>query len=146
MKKVIAMLLVSLLAFCTVAAAAEGIDVTSMSLDELVALHKSIDAELSSRIGCEPDEIPAGLYIGGESIKAGRYSIFTDDEHNGITVAAFENKETYDKALAEHNEAVVPFQNYVSHGDSAFVKVKDGQFLLLSDTGFIKEAKADWMP
>lgn len=146
MKKIVCLLLVVLMAVCSVVYAEGGFDLSSMSLDELVALHKAVDAEIDSRIGCEPDTIPAGVYVGGESIKAGKYVVSADDDHFGITVGVFASKDIYDKALAEQDESLISFQNYLSSGDSAFVQIDDGMVLLLSDTALIEEASGVWMP
>ena len=50
MKKIVCLLLVVLMAVCSVVYAEGGFDLSSMSLDELVALHKAVDAEIDSRI------------------------------------------------------------------------------------------------
>ena len=143
MKKIVS-LLVGLLLICT-AAYAEAPDLAAMSLEELVQLHNAVDAEIDARIGCEPSTIPAGIYVGGESMKAGSYTISTNDEHYGINVATFESMELYEQAMAEENESLILFQNYLSKGDSAFVQIKDGMVLLVSSTAIFETAKADWM-
>lgn len=145
MKKLLALSLVLLLSFCSVAAA-EGVDLSAMTLDELVALHERVDAEIDARIGCDPDVISAGVYVAGESIKAGKYNILSSEEHFGFTVATFASKALYEQAFAENNEALASFQCYVSSGESAFVQLDDGMVLLISDTALIEEAKASWMP
>ncbi len=145
MRKLTIVILSFLLAFSGVAAA-EGIDLTTMTLDELVALHQSVDAEIDARISCDPEMIPAGVYVVGESIKAGKYNILTNDDYYGFNVATFASKEIYEKAFAENNEALASFQCYVGSDDSAFVQLDDGMVLLVSGTALIEEAKASWMP
>lgn len=143
MKKVISLLL-ALLFVCT-AAYAEAPDLSAMTLDELLELHKLLDTEIDARIGCEPDIMPAGVYVAGESIAAGGYVISANEDHFGITVATFANVETYEQAMAEQNEALIAFQNYLSKGDSAFVQLEEGMVLLVSETALIEVGNAAWM-
>ncbi len=145
MKKMVVLILVCLLAFGGVSFA-EGFDLSAMSLEDLVTLHKQVDLEIEARIGCEKSLIPAGIYVVGESIKTGKYTIYTDEEHYGFNVATFESLAKYQQAMAEQNEALALFQIYVSSNDSTFVNLKDGMVLLVSETALIEVAKEAWVP
>lgn len=73
MKKLISVfLLLCLLIGC---AAADSIDLSSMTFDQLVDLQKSISAEIVKRPEWKEVSVPAGNYIIGEDIPAGTYSI-----------------------------------------------------------------------
>lgn len=148
MRRLFALVLVFLFSFCTVATAetAADIDLSAMSLDELSELHKAVDAEIDVRIGCDQSTLPAGIYAVGEGIKAGKYNLFTSEEHYGITVATFASMEKYEQAMAEQDESLIMFQCYLSQGDTVFVQLEDGMVLLVSDTALIEEANADWIP
>lgn len=59
-------------------ALAESIDLSSMSVDELIALKASIVGELMSREEIKEANIPAGSYTVGKDIPVGAYSIKTN--------------------------------------------------------------------
>lgn len=72
--------LVALFLFVT-CAFAEGIDLESMTTDELVALRDAVNAELVKRNFAEKEVIvPAGTYIIGEDIPAGCYTLCSTDD------------------------------------------------------------------
>lgn len=146
MRKMICLFLTILLLTTGSALAELSIDLAALTIDELVELHRLLDAELDKRIACEPSVFPAGLYIGGESIKPGSYIISGNDTYYGITVAVFSSVEIYKQAFAEQNEALATFQSYLSDGDTAFVHIDEGTVLLVSDTALIEAATTFWMP
>lgn len=76
MKKMLAVCLV--LALVVPVALAESVDLSSMSVDELIALKASIVGELMSRGEIKEAKVPSGSYIIGEDIPAGSYTITTD--------------------------------------------------------------------
>ena len=144
MRKLVLVLLLVLTVFCNMAYA-EDIDLTSMSLEELVELHKTIDAEIDARIGCEESLIPSGMYVAGKSINSGSYVISGNDDHYGIDVSTFASEETYRQAMAEDDDSLILFESYVTEENSAFVKLEDGMVLYLDETAIIEQATADWM-
>lgn len=145
MRKMIALVLVFLFAFSP-AVMAEGIDLEAMTLDELSALRKAIDTEIDARLDRKLSVIPAGVYVVGEGIKAGKYIISANEEYFGFDVATFGTESIYNQAIAENNESLASFNTYVSRNESAFVLLKDGMVLVVSGTAMIEEAKADWIP
>lgn len=56
-------------------AVADGIDLSSMSFDELVSFRNAITAELMARPEWKRVQVPVGRWIIGEDIPAGYYSI-----------------------------------------------------------------------
>ncbi len=151
MKKVIAMLLVSLLAFCTVAAAAEGIDVTSMSTDELLALREKLNTEINDRLGDDNALIGDGVYVAGVDIKPGMYQItcaaaFNDRE---FLVNLFESKENYQKYDESRlkNGKYRLFYAALYEGGMATVNLNEGMTIeIYNGIGRVKAVNADWMP
>lgn len=75
MKKVIAIVALLVLV-CSVAYAEIG-NLKDMTTDELIALRTSIEQELIERGETKVLKVPAGTYIVGEDIPAGKYSIST---------------------------------------------------------------------
>ena len=71
MKKLFALLLVCLLSLVTVATA-EDLDLANMSLEELVKLRASIDAEINSQLVATAT-LTSGTYVIGVDIAAGTY-------------------------------------------------------------------------
>lgn len=74
MKKVFAVVLVSLLCLCSIGYAS-GIDLTGLSFDELIQLRKEIDLLIFGSEEYKEVSVPAGDYVIGEDIPAGTYSL-----------------------------------------------------------------------
>lgn len=72
MKKMICVLLLICLASC---AAAESVDLSGMSFDELVALKEKVNLALWSSEEWQEVTVPQGLWVGGEDIPVGRWTI-----------------------------------------------------------------------
>lgn len=145
MRKLISLVLM-LMMFFSFAAAEGSIDFANMTLTELLELHALIDSEIDTRINCESSVFPAGMYIGGVSIKAGNYVIFADDKHFGADIGLFASEDIYSQAVAEGNEDLALFYAFVGVDESAFVSIEEGNVLFTNGTLNIKEASADWMP
>ncbi len=76
MKKWLSFLLVLMLLACTGLASAEGMDLSSLSDDELMALHLRVHDEIVARRISATAKLPSGAYIAGKDLPAGSY-IFT---------------------------------------------------------------------
>ena len=146
MRKMICLFLTLLLLASGSAIAELNLDLAALTIDELIELHRLLDAELDKRIACEPSVFPAGLYVGGESIKPGAYIISGNDTYYGIDIATFVNIEVYQQALTEKNESLITFQAYLGDDDTAFVHIAEGTVLLVTDTALIEPTSAFWMP
>lgn len=140
-----ALILLALVLFAASACAESAIDLSGLSLNELLELHALVDTVIEAQLGCTSTELPAGLYIGGETIKSGSYIIFTDDDLYG-NIAIFADLATYQQALAENNEALATFHTRLSHNESSFVRINEGNVLYVPSPMLIKTANADWMP
>ena len=72
MKKCLLVLLAFVL--CSTAAFAEGIDIKTMTDEELIALFQEVQVELAERVGLTAvNRIGRGSYVVGQDIKAGYY-------------------------------------------------------------------------
>ena len=89
--------------------------------------------------------MPSGVYVAGKSIKSGSYVVLSNEQYDGVEIAVFENEENYKKALAEKNDSLIVFEDYLSEGESAFVKLEDGMVLIVKDTAIVKKADEEWM-
>lgn len=101
-------------------AAAESIDLSGMSFDELVALKQKINLAIWSCQEWQEVTVPEGLYVVGEDIPEGTWTIKAATDHftvikfgdkleeNGIEVA-YSNKygsgEAYSKASRSYRES-----------------------------------------
>lgn len=68
-------------------------DLSSMSVDDLVSLKTAIVGELMARDEVKTVTVPAGEYIVGEDIPAGKYSVATSASMVMLTVNEY--KEAY---------------------------------------------------
>ena len=71
MKKLLTVLLIFLLIIST--SYAETIDLSSMTIEDLIVLHEQLDAMLEEKFSCQLDVIYPGNYIVGKDIKEGSY-------------------------------------------------------------------------
>lgn len=72
MKKLLALSLILILALP--AALADGVDLSSMSYDELTALRSQLEQEIMSRPEWKEVQVPPGRYVAGVDFPAGRYT------------------------------------------------------------------------
>jgi len=122
MKKLLACVLALILIGC---AALAEIDLSSLSYEELVALRQQVDATLWASEEWQEVEVPAGVYIIGEDIPAGRYVLsFTGSSIGPVNV--YPTKEAY---IENGFDTIV--QEYLNPGDKINLLVDDGQYLEL---------------
>lgn len=128
---------------------AEGIDISSLSDDDLLAMNESIDREIEARGLSELSVLPAGVYVAGEDIEEGSYRLVGKDSQ--VTILIF-TREAYNayvengsstKDRPESNPEVVFF---INPGDEGFVSLEEGQVLKLFYPCYIEEANESWMP
>ena len=89
MKKLLGILMIVALLFTC--AAAEGL--SSMSYDELIALHQQLVKEIMSRPEWREVTVPAGTWVVGEDIPAGTYSISSEDKYGSSIRVYTDGKE-----------------------------------------------------
>lgn len=142
MKKILAVLTIFVISFVGVTfAGAEQMDLSSYSLDELVALRNSITEEISVRLG-DAGTIDQGLYEVGVDIKASSFEVMgLEGAEDYARVIIFDNREQLDatKALQTHN---------IGEGQSAIINLKEGQWLRINNYGpiSIQEVKPSYAP
>lgn len=142
MKKILAVLTIFVISFVGVTfAGVEKMDLSSYSLDELVALRNSITEEISARLG-DAGTIDQGLYEVGVDIKIGSFEVKGfDNAEDYARVIIFDNREQLDatNALQVHN---------VGAGQSAIINLKEGQWLRINNYGpvSIQEVKPSYAP
>lgn len=128
---------------------AEGIDISSLSDDDLLALNESVDAEIVDRGLRELSVLPAGVYVAGEDIEEGSYRLVGKDSQ--VTILVF-TREAYNayvengsstKDRPESNPEIVFF---INPGDEGFIGLEEGQVLKLFYPCYIEEANESWMP
>ena len=74
MRRLFALVLVFVLMFCS-AATAENIDLSSLTLEELITLRQEIDMLIFGSDAYKNVSVPAGDYVVGVDIPAGIYSL-----------------------------------------------------------------------
>lgn len=90
MKKVLAIVL--LLTLC-IFASAESIDLSGMSYDELLELRQAVELAIWNSDGWQEVDVPAGIYVIGEDIPEGRWTVKPNGSLSSITV--YPNKSDY---------------------------------------------------
>ena len=152
MRKMITLAIVSLLLICGTAHAEISIDLTTMSLDELVELHKLLDAEIDARIGGEPSMIAGGVYTAGETIKAGVYVITgaTAYAEEGMTIQVYASHEQYQKCravYASYKDEYRLLEEHILPGQTVTISLADGMVLVIDGGLGMAEAFAPtWAP
>lgn len=102
MKRFIAVISILLLVFWSISALGEGIDLSSMSEQELYELEIAIKEELASRDEFSEVVFFPGDYYVGKDIPAGDYIVHAlenNDKNARVFYTDIENNETYDKGL-----------------------------------------------
>ncbi len=94
MKKIVCVLLC--LVFLGSFAAADSVDLSGMSYDDLIALQKNLVTEIMSRPEWKKVTVPAGTWKVGEDIPAGTYGVSTDTILVTMSVYKNENKDFSD--------------------------------------------------
>ncbi len=76
MRKIFAVLCaIALLAALAVPVVAEGIDLSALSWDELLELREQLNLEMCSRDEWQSVEVPQGVWVVGEDIPAGKWTV-----------------------------------------------------------------------
>lgn len=121
MKKILAALMMCIL--LAVPAFAETVDLSSMSLDELIQLRDAVQNEISARIGSDSMAIASGKYIVGTDIKAGYYLLVVDS-----VVVKY-----VDLSLVWLDESRDDVWEQLREGETYYLKLEDGMKLVLEN-------------
>lgn len=151
MKRLVSVLLVCLLAVCVAApVCADGetaaIDLEAMSLEELLELHEAVEAAISAKNGSVPSPIYMGIYVAGDSIAVGKYTITCPDDGKSFMITTFKDQATYEKAAAEQDASLATFQCSVGIGETVFVQIDEGSVLIVAGEGIIQPVVLDFAP
>ncbi|MBQ8707889.1 MAG: hypothetical protein IJ523_07370 [Succinivibrionaceae bacterium] len=146
MKRFIALMLTML--FLSVPVIAEEIDISTLDLSALLALHERLDSAIQDEIQCRLDEnsIFQGVYAVGKDIASGYY-LFTciEDRHDegnfDFFYEIYESQEAYDK-----NKRTM-FDRF-NVGESAQLDLQDGMVLrIVNGTANVQQSsKPAWAP
>jgi hypothetical protein len=127
MKRIVAILL--LMTIFISSASAESIDVSVMSIAELLALREVIDKELEIRIDTnDPSLIGSGQYEVGSMIKPGNYRFVATSSGNNyntvlVTILTDEGRTKLDPW----------YQDYVTVGETAVLCLEEGATLIIQN-------------
>lgn len=142
MKKIISCFLLLCMLF-TVTASAEEIDLSNLSLEELISLHAQVDELLSEKSKCKLDVIYQGYYVVGEDIKEGDYLLTRIDDFDEPfwIITMYESKED------EENRNDVSKIN-LQKGDNGQLNLKDGMIVKMTRGYGLFESieKPSWKP
>lgn len=139
MKRIFTMVLCMLILF-SVSALGEGIDLSSLTLDELVALRESVNIEIDNRIGIIDSQIGTGQYVVGENLKAGKYefvctfvnvmpSVSGGTGLNQSRLVVLTNLDEDGEKLCDYYNILIDQQYKID--------LEDGNVLLIRDANFI---------
>ena len=148
MRKLISLSLVFAMLFCGVANAEIDIELTLLSIDELIELHRLLIAEIEMRIGGEPSMIGGGVYIAGKTIKAGTYILTCSEAYGdvGMTIQMFESKSAHSLFLGGVTSNLLCSQS-LQVGQSMSVSLADGMVLVIeSGMGIVEAVSPAWAP
>ena len=143
MKKLVVIFAILTMIVC--GAYAEELDLESMSLDELVTLHRRLDAEIKERTACTDESAPFyhGNYVVGQDIKAGTYAFtctYKTEGHYDMAIYVYENAEAQ-----ENYERLNVIGLQV--GDTGTFTVRDGNILSVQNgMGEIRQAGGFFVP
>lgn len=123
MKKLLALSLILILALP--AALADGVDLSSMSYDELTALRSQLEQEIMSRPEWKEVQVPPGNYVAGVDFPAGRYTVELRSSNTGSLIFS-----VYQDEKAE----TIYSKMYMVSMDNptASITFKEGNFLVLT--------------
>lgn len=141
MKKLLAILILMML--LVTSAYADIIDLSSMTVEELIALHEQIDGILQEKFECKLGVFYPGNYVVGRDIKEGQY-IFSCTK---VGLANFWILTTYETEEDFANRNSYAKQN-LQVGGQVQINLTDGMVLSVGDgLGTIQPVvKSDWAP
>ena len=129
MKKLCTVLIV--LALLCPVVLAEGVDLSGMSYEELLDLRAAVDEAIWASDGWQEVEVPGGVYVIGEDIPAGRWSVSTKSLMTSFTL--YPQKSDYTDQTYEYITMQI-----LSEGDSYTLECNEGNCLELGGTVIFK--------
>lgn len=142
MKKILSVILAIGLASSPVVAESPTVDLSAMTLDELVELRDRVNFEIDSRICVSDSTIGRGIYTVGVSIAPGVYEFMATEVEMGagsecrIYVYGADDKENPKIGIYD-----------IPVGSPSVIELIDGDTLeIRGGSGFLKRADKSWMP
>lgn len=122
---------------------AEEIDISGMSVDELLALRVRIDDQLAAMLPSDSSAIFRGVYIVGTDIAPGKYVFecteVSVDDYGQLEINESEDEDGYREEILDVN---------IYPGDKCYLDLTEGMLMEIEDgSGTLKKAEGlDWMP
>ena len=116
--------IVIFLVMFVVPVAAETIDFSSMTLEELLALRIDLDAEIKDRYSGTSHSIYNGTYFVGRDMKAGHYLIYNDNPNTDYM--SFTVTYPSDSSISKITE-------YIDHDKPYYLWLEDGCVLVIRE-------------
>jgi hypothetical protein len=134
------LILVFILVILTTTATAEAIDLSVMSLDELVVLHNVITAEINARTNSADSILGSGTYVVGKAVKPGFYEFVCLGTPNFCEIQIYHSVEEYD---ANKSDSYID----MDIGSIATLVLEDGMvFSVMFGYGTFREINPSWAP
>lgn len=135
MKKIVSLLLISILSVSIVAnAAASDIDFSNYSFSELVELQQKLNQALWSCDEWIEVEVPLGVWDIGKDIPAGRYELSPGSNANAYS---YPNVIYYLERHENGTPDKIRGQYKIKFGETLVIELFDGNVLKIEDTSVI---------
>lgn len=131
----------SIIATPVYAADTAGLDLDSMSVEDLVSLRDTINAKIGEKGG--DNVLPQGTYEVGKDIKAGSFKVMCCAGYDMSCFNVYSSKEDHDNM-----ENVVQDSVSYDKGDSAMINLDEGDYLDVTWGSAVVEevTNASWAP
>lgn len=150
MKKFLAVLLAGM--SLMIPTYAETVDLSTMSLDELIQLRDAVNAAINEQLnlGFDDSKIGMGYYDVGIDIKPGKYDLictFVETEHLSVTdTDQSQCMVVVVSDRSEKAEALCEFY-YITVGQQISVELEEGNVLVIARGNFlIQSSEHSWAP
>ena len=137
-------LAIGLLAVPVMAGNDFGIDLASMSLEDLVSLKDAVNEEIATKGG--DNVLGAGIYEVGVDIKASSFKLTSYEGSDSANIIIYDSKES----MEADDNVFYTFMYYDEEKEtqeSTIINLKDGQILETTGSLIIEDAsKSFWTP
>ena len=141
MKKMLSLVLAIGLASIPVVAESPSVDLSAMTLDELVELRDRVNLEIDLRVSGPDSTIGRGTYIAGDMIAAGIYEFIpTEVEFRGYSYCSL-------YVMDGTSDEIITSASSIPVGGGVIFKLREGDILKISEgSGILKKADKTWIP
>lgn len=143
MKKILCIVLAAALFGClALPVAAEGIDLSALSWDELIALKAQINQELTTRDQWQEVEVPQGLWVVGEDIPEGMWTVKSGSKYTLLLTWGYaleEGKQSINWLQVPSEVASIHSQQRAENGELTeyTFEAKNGMYIEIEYTSAI---------